>query len=90
MWLEQSKGVREKGKIETSAPPVGFKPTTPCISGKHTTTVLRRKLQVVGDEVDSNPCTGERRKGCYLSRQVLNIAMTLCSRQILDSSRGSG
>ena len=28
MWLEQSKGVREKGKIENSAPPVGFKPTT--------------------------------------------------------------
>ena len=41
VWLEQSKGVRGKGKKENSAPPVGLEPTTSFFPGKHTTTVPR-------------------------------------------------
>ena len=47
--LEQSKGVREKGKKErNSVLPVGLEPTTSCTPGKHATTVSRGRLQVVG------------------------------------------
>ena len=60
---------RKERKIENSAPPVGLEPTTSCFPGKHTTTVPRGRLQVVGD---SNPCAGEQRERCYLSGQVLD------------------
>ena len=43
---------RKEIKIENSAPPVGLEPTTSCILGKHTTTVPRGILQVVGDGSD--------------------------------------
>ena len=43
---------RKEIKIENSAPPVGLEPTTSCILGKHTTTVPRGRLQVVGDGSD--------------------------------------
>ena len=67
VWLEQSKGVREKGN---SAPPVGLEPTTSCFPGKHITTVPRVRRQEVGD--DSNPCAGEQRERCYLNGKVLD------------------
>ena len=46
MVIEQR---QRESKIENSAPPVGLEPTTSCILDKHTTTVLRGRLQVVGD-----------------------------------------
>ena len=40
---------RKERKRENSAPPVGLEPTTSCFPGKHTTTVPRGRLQVIGD-----------------------------------------
>ena len=50
--------------IENLPPLMGLEPMTSCIPGKHTTTVPRERLRVVGNE---SPCTGKWCEGCYLS-----------------------